>query len=144
MKKIVKNKKGVSEIVGVIIMLGIAIALFSVVYIVAMDVIPFTANAPSVRINGVINKNNLPHTIYLQHNGGNSLYLDTMIIFSNEVTGAQIGGIHTVREREIVVGQEWNIGEIISYSDPGFNGKIQMIIIDVESNAIIAQDIFQG
>jgi len=142
MKKIVKNKKGVSEIVGVIIMLGIAIALFSVVYIVAMDVIPFIPNAPSVRISGAINTTS--HTIYLSHHGGNSLPLNTKIIFSNEVTGVQIGEVHTIRENETVVGQEWNIGEIISFSNPGFIGKIQMIIVDVESNAIIEQDVFQG
>ena len=55
MRKLVRNKKGVSEIVGTILLLGMAIALFVGVHIVAMNVIPFSPRAPSVRISGAIN-----------------------------------------------------------------------------------------
>ncbi len=132
MKKIVKNKKGVSEIVGVILMLGMAIALFAVVYIVAMDVIPFTPNAPSVRISGAI-KND---TIYLQHNGGDSLPLNTKIYFSYDENKTPI--------RNFITNDKWDIGEMLKFYDNRFNNsRIQMIIVDVESNSIIEQDVFQ-
>jgi flagellin-like protein len=142
MKKIFRNKKGVSEIVGTILLLGMAIALFVGVHLVALNVIPYSPNTPSVRISGAINSTE--HKIYLHHNGGDSLSLDTKIIFSNYDTGATIGD-YNVSDYGTHIGQEWNIGEVISYTNINFNGiKILMNIIDIQSNAIIAQDIFQG
>jgi flagellin-like protein len=144
MRKLVRNKKGVSEIVGTILLLGMAIALFVGVHIVALNVIPFSPNAPSVRINGDI-KNDL---VYLQHNGGDSLPLNTKVIFSNDITGESIAEVQLsnfkFNNSDVDPIGVWNIGEIISYSNPNFiNIKIQLIIIDIDSNAIIAQDIFQ-
>jgi len=137
MRKIGKNKKGVSEIVGVILMLGMAIALFAVVYIIAMDVIPYTPAAPSVRISGEI-KND---TIYLQHNGGDSLSLDTKIFFSYDGNKTPIKN-YTVNY--YITSGKWDISEMLEFSDPRFNNsRIQMIIIDVESNSIIVQDVFK-
>lgn len=131
MNKIYRNKKGVSEIVGTILLLGMAIALFVGVHIVALNIIPYSPNALSVRISGEI-KND---TIYLQHNGGDSIPPNTKIIFSNSTTGDTI-----INEP---IGTKWNIGEVLKYTNQKFNGtSTLMIIIDVESNAIIAQDIF--
>ena len=143
MRKLVKSKKCVSEIVGVILMLGMAIALFTGVYIVAMDVIPFNPHTPSIRISGEI-KNDL---IYLQHNGGDSLSLDTKVIFS-DISGTLIGDPLSLRNFNFIEDKKpigiWNIGEIIYYPNPGESGdEIQMIMVDIESNSIIAQDIFQ-
>src|SRR5512137_1077924 len=90
MRKIIKNKNGVSEVVGTVLLLGMAIALFSIVYIMSMNFIPFTPNAPSVRISGMLADNEtagLNDTIYILHNGGDSLPYNTRIIFSNESGG---------------------------------------------------------
>ncbi len=148
MRKIIKNKKGVSEIVGTILLLGMAIALFVGVHIVALNVIPYSPNSPSVRISGEIVYNEITEKydkIYLQHNGGDSLPLDTKIIFS-EYGGEQIGPTLNISDFNYTtdIGKEWNIGEVIYHNDPNFyDNKIQMIIIDIETNSIIAQDIFQ-
>jgi flagellin-like protein len=148
MKKIFRNKKGVSEIVGTILLLGMAIALFVGVHIVALDVIPYSPNAPSVRISGeiVYNEDTGKYdTIYLQHNGGDSLPLNTKIIFS-EYGEEQIGPTLNISDFDYKteIGKEWNIGEVIYHNNSNFyNKKIQMIIIDIETNSIIAQDIFQ-
>jgi flagellin-like protein len=148
MRKLFRNKKGVSEIVGTILLLGMAIALFVGVHIVAMNVIPYSPRAPSVRISGQLDNN----IIYIQHNGGDSLPFGTKIIFSDYATGETIidGEISIVRGHIIDDNGNdvWNIGEIIKYPNVfvpslDFSGKIQMIIIDIESNAIIAQDVFQ-
>ena len=139
MKKIFRNKKGVSEIVGTILLLGMAIALFVIVHIVALDVIPYTPTAPSVRISGELQGGK----IYLQHNGGDSLPLDTKFIFTDD-TGAIIGEpYYTLNDfnKPNNFGTEWNIGEVINKTIT--EDKIDMVIIDVETNAIIAQDTFQ-
>lgn len=144
MKKIFRNKKAVSEIVGTAILLGMAVALFSVVHIVAMNVIPFTPNPPSVRISSEINTTT--NTIYLLHNGGSPLSLDTIVIFSDYDTGVLIAD--AIVSGSIIYETDngddaWNIGEILFYTNPNFsNNKIQMIIVDIKSNSIIAQDIF--
>jgi flagellin-like protein len=140
MKKIFRNKKGVSEIVGTILLLGMAIALFVIVHIVALDVIPYTPNAPSVRISGELQGGD----IYLQHNGGDSLPLNTKIIFT-DIDGDTI--LNDIVSNNNGISNDdgdslWNIGETLRFNDLGTN-IVNMILIDVETNAIIAQDTFQ-
>ena len=53
MKKIGNNKKGVSEIVGVAILLGMAIALFTIVQLMAIS-FPFNKPNPSVSLTATI------------------------------------------------------------------------------------------
>ena len=145
MKKILRNKKGVSEIVGTILLLGMAIALFVGVHIVALDVIPYTPNSPSVRISGELQGGD----IYLQHNGGDSLPMNTKIIFTDIDGDIILNGV--VGNYADIFNNDgdllWNIGETLIFKILGEPGEpiylVNMIIVDVETNAIIAQDTFQ-
>ncbi|OGS40780.1 MAG: hypothetical protein A3K77_03240 [Euryarchaeota archaeon RBG_13_31_8] len=138
MRKIVKNKQGVSEIVGVIVMLGMAIALFSVVYIMAIT-FPFNNPSPLVRISATIQDD----AVILLHKGGESLSPNTNIIV--EINGE----VYT----EIVAnwygynGPSWNIGEKLSSKPLGDGVKIKearITVVDVITNSIIMQGTVKG
>lgn len=138
MKKIVKNKTGVSEVVGVIIMLGIAIALFSIVYIMAIN-FPFNDPAPLVRITATINEN----YVILLHQGGESLSPDTnIIVVINGVVYTQTVAL-MLQEGD----NSWNIGEKLLF-DPGLgplkNLEAKITVVDAITNTIIMQGSVRG
>lgn len=145
MRKLIQNKKGVSEIVGTVLLLGMAIALFAIVHIVALNVIPFASDAPSVRINVEITNK----TIFFQHDGGDPLALDTTKVIFSDVSGTPIEPSHQLKNftflpKDTDPKDLWNIGEILAYTPTPENfalnfenKRIQIMIIDINSNSII-------
>lgn len=142
MKKIVKNKKAVSEVVGVILMLGMAIALFSFVYIMAIN-FPFNEPNPYVRISATYD--NDANAIIIVHQGGENLSRNTNIIvvydgfFKNETVG-KLPGYN---------GPSWNIGEklifALSPSNPLKEGKeARITVVDIVSNTVVMQGTVRG
>ena len=137
-----KNKRAnnaVSEVVGTAILLGIAISLFSIVQVIALS-FPFNPSTPSARLVGTVNQN----TIVIEHNGGESLSLDTKILYNIDGTSkiVQIAGdlldVNTSDGDAL-----WSIGEKVSYT-PDFdisNHKIEISVIDLVSNSIIMSGI---
>ena len=82
--KIIKSKKAVTDVVGIIILLAISIALFSFVHIV-VSTYPFNPTVPSVNMVGSIEEG----VIKIKHNYGDPLDLETKIILrigSNSTT----------------------------------------------------------
>jgi flagellin-like protein len=150
MKKIVKNKKGVSEVVGVIIMLGIAIALFSIVYIMAIN-FPFNEPNPYVRLSATIDDD----TIVIVHQGGESLSLNTEIIIT--VEGCPNIPIETAYNLSDDISRSngtWDIGEKLLYNfSAGYspcpsivlNGvEVRITVVDVISNSVVMQGTVRG
>ena len=76
MKKwnILSNDSGVSEVIGTILLLGISVTLFSVVYITVLS-FPGAPSTPSSNIAMSLNETSL----ILTHVGGESLGLDSKI-----------------------------------------------------------------
>jgi len=75
-----KNKKtnlGVSDVIGTILLLGMAVALFSVLSAVVLSY-PFQPSTPTVDIIGFVDIEN--NNIVLEHRGGEDLPLTTKII----------------------------------------------------------------
>ena len=72
--KNIREKLAVSEIVGVVILLGISVSLFVVVQVMVFSY-PFEPATPSVNIVGSISGGN----ILLEHHGGESISLDAEI-----------------------------------------------------------------
>jgi len=75
-----KNKKtnlGVSDVIGTILLLGMAVALFSVLSAVVLSY-PFQPSTPTVDIIGFVDTEN--NNIVLEHRGGEDLPLNTKII----------------------------------------------------------------
>ena len=140
-----KNKRvnnAVTEVVGTAILLGIAIALFSVVQTVALT-FPFNPPTPSAQLVGTLDDN----TIIIKHNGGESLSLDAKIIILID------------RETEIIQIADdildnsnsnndnlWSIGEKISYTPliDITNLEVEVTVVDVISNSIVMRGILQG
>jgi len=141
-----KNKranKAVSSIVGTALLLGMAIALFSIVQILALS-FPYNPNPPSVRLVGTIDGD----TIHVFHHGGESLSLDTKITFTID------GTVYAKNAGEILNSTMsngdnfWNIGEKVSYGRNShglsLNGReVTTMVVDVESNTIVMQSTIQ-
>ena len=131
------TKKAVSEIVGTLLILGMSVSLFSVLYAGIFSTEP-TTPSPNVSIIGYVDGNN----IVLEHRSGEPLPLDTKILLD-------IGG----ELKEIIIGDYlkdfnldglWNIGEKILYNHANLNGlQLKATVVDKESNSIIMMGTLQ-
>ena len=139
-----KNKranKAVSNIVGTALLLGIAIALFSTVQILALS-FPYNPNPPSARLVANIGG----EKIYIVHHGGESLSLDTEIIFTID-NDAPI--TKTAGEAGFLIHSDsgdpnlWDISEKVEFDPPVYGDlsdvPVQIVVVDVESSNIIMQ-----
>jgi uncharacterized protein (DUF427 family) len=139
MKKI-RKQDAVSEVMGTIILLGMTIALFSFFLLIAFS-FQFEPSTPSSNLIGSVDQN----TIIIEHCGGESLSLDSRIIFRiNDTefnrTALDILDINTSNGNNL-----WDIGEKLSYN-PGFNisrSNIDIFVLDPESNSIIMMAVIQ-
>jgi hypothetical protein len=140
MKRIIKNKKAVSEIVGTMLLLGFAIAMFVGVQLMALN-FPFNEPDPTVRLSATIDDD----TVIVVHLGGESLSPNTEIVYyveGNSIT-------KTASEMLAVGDTSWNIGEKLSYNLTGsgdfltlsdLTGKeVRITVIDVATNSLIMQ-----
>ena len=134
MRKMKKAEKALSEVVGTVMLLGMAVSLFSVLSIVVLTH-PFNPSAPSVNIVGMIDGTD----IILEHHGGEALDLDTRILIA--VGGNRIS--ITVRDLLDDESKVWTIGERLrlnysEYSVKGIVGqKVIVSVVDVESNSLL-------
>jgi len=109
--KILKmGNKGVSEVVGTLLLLTISVSLFSVIY-ASIFSIEISEPTPTVDIIGSINDNEL----ILNHQGGDDLDLDTEVIISvnGKNTRLPISQNLSYDEKQ---DDYWNIGEIFNFS----------------------------
>jgi hypothetical protein len=141
-----KNKraiKAVSSILGTALMLGMAIALFSIVQALAFS-FSYNPNPPSARLVGSIDGD----TIHVFHHGGESLSLDTKITITID------GDVYVKSAGEILNSTRsngdnfWNIGEKVSFDRNShglsLNGReVTIVVVDVESNSIVMQSTIQ-
>ncbi|MBC7080662.1 MAG: right-handed parallel beta-helix repeat-containing protein [Thermoplasmatales archaeon] len=148
-----RNKKfvwlgdsGVSEVVGTILLLAIAISTFSVVGIYVFS-INQPENTPNVTFVGYINE---AEHIIIEHRGGSELNLDKLkiVIWKGEIKSKQ----YSFNSEGNLIGENatfkgdgndrWNIGEYIDINGNAIFGnitfwQISAIIVDEESNSII-------
>jgi flagellin-like protein len=147
-----KNKRAehaVSEIIGTVMLLGMAIALFSIVNLVAFSVFPENENPPSVRLAASVEDRN----ITIDHNGGESLPLDTEILCTvNDTLSTSITAGDNITELPPHDDNLWGISEKVFYN-PGFynpsigsldNSKVEIFVVDVKSNSVIMRTVIQG
>jgi FlaG/FlaF family flagellin (archaellin) len=132
-----KSDDAVSEVIGAILMVGIGVALFSLLYFIVMSY-PFTPPSPSVDIVGTIEGN----SIILEHRGGDSLDLDTTVSFA-------VGGTRnsTTVDDYLIDSNEngrWDIGErlVIPCGDMT-NLQVEATVVDMDSNSIVIMAVLQ-
>jgi len=142
---IMKTKRAnnaVSEIIGVILLLAMAVALFSTVYLFVMhDALDISENSPpSVTVLGTIGGSD----IILEHRGGDALSLDTeiMITISGIVYNMTVGDLMDNESKE---DGKWSVGEKLSYS-PSMNitgRQVGILVIDAKSDSVVMQGMLQ-
>ena len=134
--KIKRGNKAVSDIVGTILLLIIAVSIFSVLFFVVLSPIlmPDSHNhSVSVDIIGTIEGNN----IILEHRGGDAISLDSTLLVN-------IGGLKqksTVKDylnNESKEDGDWNMGEKLVYPAGDITGlEVEVTVIDEGSNSVV-------
>jgi len=142
-----KNKRGklaASEVVGTVLLLGIAIALFSSVQLMVFS-LPQNERAPSASLVGAANNGN----ITISHHGGESLILsNTQIIFRNNaqtfvLTGTPADIVSNTSKGHL---DNWDIGEVLAYNLTNItthlggipsNSEIDITVVDLKSNSVV-------
>jgi hypothetical protein len=147
MFKIKKNNKAVSEVLGTILLLGISVSLFSVIYIsvFSVDAQPPT---PTVDIMGTIHKNYL----VLEHGGGEDIDSDFKIIVrytnllefspSSSPEKTEILSYRDVIFDGLGDNDKWNIGEKLVFDLSRLDKysafqPIEIMVVDAKSNSAI-------
>jgi FlaG/FlaF family flagellin (archaellin) len=141
MKRKWKKQDGaVSEVIGAILMVGIGVALFSVLYFIVMSY-PFTPPVPSVDIVGSIQGN----SIVLEHRGGDSLDQNATVSFI-------VGGTRTSNTVGFFLNDtngndRWDIGEQLVYRynlSGNMTGlQVEATVVDRDSNSIMMIGVLQ-
>lgn len=128
----------VAEIIGTVLLLGIAVAIFSTLYVVVFAY-PFPTSSPNVILIGTIEGSN----IIIEHHSGEALSLDTEIPIT--IAGEKVlidDRTPTARDLLDNASKEdgvWNIGERIIYPFV-YNSscsKAEIMAVDTESNSVI-------
>ena len=129
------NNQAMTEIIGTILLLAIAVSLFSVLSFVVMSY-PAPTSHPSANIVATIDN----HQVIIKHKGGDGINLDAII----EVTTVHeqtTDTIQNIADKAILNDNVWGIGEILTISFYYYlelrDTPITITIIDSQSNSVI-------
>jgi uncharacterized repeat protein (TIGR01451 family) len=132
----IRTKIAVSEIIGTLLMLGIATSSFSVIYYNISNS-PVPNPAPIVEISGSISENQ----VVLMHRGGETLSLDTelMIYVGEKTEKIKIGDFLDNESKKDGV---WNLGEKVTYPivynyDYLTHRYGKICVVDKQSNSLL-------
>ena len=127
-----RSDNGVSEIIGTVLVLGMTVALFSLIYVSVLAVSPIS-NVSSANIVLRVEGDN----IIIDHCGGSSLSLDTkilMMVDSISMNATAKDGLDDKYENDDL----WGIGEKLVFPVENLSGKqITVHVVDVDSNSIV-------
>jgi uncharacterized repeat protein (TIGR01451 family) len=132
-----RNTQAVSEVLGEIILLAIAVTSISVIYSQVLSTPP-PSNPPNVTIIGKIEGNNL----VFENQKGESLSLDTKITVNTDIKNETFL-VKKYLDAESIKDGEWNIGEKAIYPFPFNLSNIRshftsyLQIADIESNSLV-------
>ena len=132
-----RNDSAISEILSTVLLLGIAIGLFSVVYSITIPT-QTVQSSPSVTIFGYIQNEN----IILEHYGGESISTDSYILL--EICGNNTRvNISTPFLSDINNNNEWDLGEKILYDTEIQGLQVEATVVNQPSNSILFTGILQ-
>jgi hypothetical protein len=140
--KYIKNNEAVSDIVGIAILLGISVSLFALVQTIVLNY-PFEPSPPTVDLVGHIENDN----IIIEHQGGESISLDTKILISIEGQEESSDTASNLIDTATSDSDEmWDIGEFVTYpiNVDYANKYIKATVVDVETNSIVMIGVLQG
>ena len=122
----------VTEMVGTLLLLTISVAIFSVLYLTVMTVSPHPTQ-PYVNLICTLENDN----ITLEHRGGMTLDLDTVIIVTiNDID--QRVKVNNYIDNEFKEDGVWNVGERVIYPTGDVTDlKVSVTVVDIHSNSVI-------
>ncbi len=127
-----RSNKAVSETVGTLMLLGISVSLFSVLYVSVITIYP-NSSSPSVNLLCSIEGNN----IIIEHRGGKTLDLNTKFIVTINGTDEKFS-VYDYLNNKFKENGVWNVGEQVVYPVGNIIGKkVSLSVIDVNSNSVI-------
>jgi flagellin-like protein len=139
MEKMKRSNKAVSEIVGTLLLLGMAISLFSVIYISILTLYPATSS-PSVNLLCSFEDKN----VTIEHRGGKSLGINTKLILNVDGVTDDFP-VSKNLTNEAKANGLWDIGERIVYFVGDITNKnVSVSVVDIKSNSLIMLVVFQG
>ena len=121
----------VAEIIGTVLLLGIAVAIFSTLYVVVFAY-PFPTSSPNVTLIGTIEGSN----IIIEHHSGEALSLDTELLIGGPKNSFIVRDFLDDESKSDGV---WNIGERIVYPFE-YNiscTQVEIMTVDIESNSLV-------
>ena len=129
------KKKAVTEIIGTLLLLGISVSLFSIVY---LSVLTTHSNPTSPSVNMVCTFDD--DNITLWHLGGKDLSLDTKVLLNfNDGSNDEII-INKTNLKKIDENDDgkWSTGEKFVYSNNIIVGnQVEVTVVDAISNSIV-------
>lgn len=136
-----RSSPAVSEIIGVVVLLGITISLFGVLHYFVFS-LPYDNSVPPVTLIGTIDKEN--KTINILHNGGVSLEGNISITIS---IGTQMYR-NTMGDLLLDLNGDykWNFGETVQFRFTGIDitGKyVHAMVVDPIANTILVSMVLQ-
>ncbi len=138
--KIKRKKIAVSEIIGVTLLLGMSIAMYSVVQFMVFSY-PFSPSTPSVNLVGSIDGNK----ISIGHYSGESISIDAKIIIRVNSDQDTFIARNNITSNSINP-DLWDIGEFVLINESDFhnyssgyltNALVHVTIVDVETNSVV-------
>lgn len=147
MLKKIHSKQAVSEVVGVILLLGITITLFVILnnYVFHFS---FNPSSPTVNLIGTIDKTN--DLINIKHNGGESLEGNTEIIITvgstinkstvQDIMSGADANWKLIKMIDDEQPDKWDFGEIIQFNSsthPIDDEYVLATVVDVDTNSVL-------
>ena len=137
MKKLIKTNDGVNEIISTMLLLGIAVVIFSVVYFSLLST-PTPHVTPAVDMIAGIQELNGNYSITIEHRGGEPVDVNSRFIVDIAGIRQPVTKLKDFIEHNDDEGN-WNFGEQIIYPvEENLSGlQVDTSIADIHSNSLV-------
>jgi flagellin-like protein len=136
MIKKMRSKQAVSEVIGVVLLLGITISLFALLNFYVFN-FSFEPSVTTVNLVGTIDKGKEWDNITIEHYGGESLDGKTQIIITIGSNTTPIRRNASDLLNDINNDNKWNFGETVEFPNHTKGKYIQALVVDPSANKII-------
>lgn len=142
MRKKIRSNQAVSEVIGVVLLLGITMCLFAVLNFTVFH-FSFEPSVTSVNLIGTIDKAQTYDNITIEHDGGESLDGNIQIMITIGYSTTPI--LRNVSDllNDLNGDNKWNFGEIIEFPNHTKGQYIQVSVMDPVKNTILLSVVLQ-
>ena len=130
------SKHAASEVIGVVLLIGITVTLFAVLnFIVTSFSFNLSPSSPSVNLIGTIDK--IHNVINIENNGGESLEGNVKIIITIGSYSYQNTSSELLRDTN--ANSKWDFSELVQFHspEPFINKYVRATVIDPTTNTIL-------